>query len=164
MVMAAVIRRDAIEWDDFPAEAGPVYDYWLNYLACRTGRGAYYHPERLTRYRVHPGSETATGRMRVHRGQIYCYGRFLQDDRLNKFGSHFRQAYGLAHLNLASALLQTKQPVEARSYLLKGLLNAPSLRAGIIGLLVFFPQTWLQRIVSLKGLLANSFRKQVVKA
>jgi len=163
MVMAAVIRRDAIEWDDFPAETGPVYDYWLNYLACRTGRGAYYHPERLTRYRVHLGSETSTGRMRVHRGQIYCYGRFLQDNRLKELRSHFRREYGLAHLNLASALIQTGQNIEARSYLLQGILNAPSLRAGMIGLLTFFPQAWLQNALHLKEFLTTSVEKQVIK-
>jgi len=164
IVMAAVIRRDAIEWNDFPAEVGPVYDYWLNYLASRTGHGAYYHPERLTRYRFHDGSESSTGRMRVHKGQIYCFSRFIEDERLKEFRSHFQWEYGRAHLNLAAALIQAGQATEARSLLLPGLLNAPGFRAGMIVLLACFPQAWVQGLLNLKSLVNNIFKKQAIKA
>jgi glycosyltransferase involved in cell wall biosynthesis len=56
--VATVIRKDAIEWNDFVPEMGPFWDLYLTYLACRTGGGAYYSPERLTRYRVHTESVT----------------------------------------------------------------------------------------------------------
>lgn len=164
IVMAAVIRKDAIDWEDFPAEVGSVYDYWLNYLVCRTGRGAYYHPDRLTRYRFHAGSETSTGRLRVHKGQIFYYSRLLQDEQLKEFWPHFRQEYGRAHLNTASTLIQAKKSTEARSYLRNGLLNAPSLRAVMLLLLAFFPQAWLQSVLNFRRLLTNFSKKQVVKS
>ena len=58
--MAALFRKSAIDWNDFPAEVGTFYDAWLTYLAARTGAGAFYDPRRLTRYRIHGQSETVS--------------------------------------------------------------------------------------------------------
>ncbi|MGH7913693.1 MAG: glycosyltransferase family 2 protein, partial [Candidatus Binataceae bacterium] len=44
VAQASVIRRGAIDWHDFPVEAGAAWDVWLGYLACRTGKACYYHP------------------------------------------------------------------------------------------------------------------------
>jgi glycosyltransferase involved in cell wall biosynthesis len=40
VVMAAVLRKSAIDWSDFPREMEPAYDLWLGYLASRDGAGA----------------------------------------------------------------------------------------------------------------------------
>lgn len=60
---AALIKAEAVRSVDFPVEAGPVYDLWLTYqLGCQ-GRSFSYVPERLTRYRVWPGSATQSGEL-----------------------------------------------------------------------------------------------------
>jgi glycosyltransferase involved in cell wall biosynthesis len=57
-VAGCMFRRAALQCEDFTAEAGLAIDFWLGYVLCRSGDGAYYIPERLVRYRVHDGSET----------------------------------------------------------------------------------------------------------
>ncbi|MEA5517047.1 glycosyltransferase family 2 protein, partial [Nodularia sp. UHCC 0506] len=57
---AAVIRKDIVDWDAIPEEVGGCYDLYLNYLCCRSGLGAYYCSEKLTRYRQHEQSDTLT--------------------------------------------------------------------------------------------------------
>jgi glycosyltransferase involved in cell wall biosynthesis len=57
----AVLRREAVVASEFPPEIDPVYDIWLSYQIARRGEGFAYVPERLTRYRWHPGSSTTTG-------------------------------------------------------------------------------------------------------
>lgn len=57
----AVLRRDAVEATEFPPETDPVYDIWLSYQIARRGESFAYVPERITRYRWHPGSSTVTG-------------------------------------------------------------------------------------------------------
>ena len=77
VAQASVIRRDAIDWQDFPVEVGAAWDPWLGYLACRTGKACYYLPERLTRYRVHGGSVTATADEDGSLGMILIYARLM---------------------------------------------------------------------------------------
>ncbi len=58
---AAVLRSSAVQAVHFPEEAGPVYDLWLTYQLGLQGHRFWYLPERLTRYRVWPGSATKSG-------------------------------------------------------------------------------------------------------
>ena len=57
----ALLRRDAVEATEFPPEIDPVYDIWLSYQIARRGERFAFVPERLTKYRWHPGSSTTTG-------------------------------------------------------------------------------------------------------
>ena len=57
--MAALFRKAAIDWGDFPRRS-KCFDVWSTYLAARTGAGAFYDPRRLTRYRIHGQSETVS--------------------------------------------------------------------------------------------------------
>src|SRR3954468_4380617 len=82
--MAALFRKEAIDWSDFPPEVGTFYDVWLTYLAARTGAAGYYDPARLTRYRVHQASETGawanlSGRLRALRQSEFMLRRCLTD-------------------------------------------------------------------------------------
>ena len=48
LVISAVFRKDAVDWSAVRLEADPLTDRWLNYLLARTGRGAFFVPDRLT--------------------------------------------------------------------------------------------------------------------
>ena len=48
LVISAVFRKDAVDWSAMRLEADPLTDRWLNYLLARTGRGAFFVPDRLT--------------------------------------------------------------------------------------------------------------------
>lgn len=135
---ACVIRRSAIDWNDFPAEIGTGYDMWVAYLASREGAGAHYSPKRLMRYRWHPGAESAS---RDQRYRIYCYNRFLADERLRPIRPALQRVAAESSTSHGISLLRTGRGREARAPLLEGLKHAPELR-GVLGLaLSFLPQT-----------------------
>jgi glycosyltransferase involved in cell wall biosynthesis len=123
--IAAVIRKDVIEWDNIPSEVGNSWDIYLTYLCCRSGRGAYYYPGRLTRYRVHAQTQTMlSGRQDVQakiqkaKAEIFCYKRFLEDEQLQEFKPYFQQEWAQENTTLGIGLLRAGQLAEARPYFL----------------------------------------------
>ncbi len=151
---ACVIRNDFIDWHSIPAEVGGMWDLYLAYLCCISGRGAYYYPERLTRYRNHEqtdtmlsGSRNAQAKIRKAQSEMFCYQIFAEDLRLRKFRSHFQQKYLEAHTTLAIGLLRNKQITAARPYLWQALSQQKfNLRTLVALTISFTPQ-----------LLANQF-------
>ena len=105
---ACVIRNNIIDWDSIPSEVGGMWDLYLTYLCCISGYGAYYYPERLTRYRTHEqtdtmlsGSKDAQAKIRKAKSEIFCYKIFRQDQRLKEFQPYFQQKWLEAHTTLA---------------------------------------------------------------
>ena len=119
MATATVLRRESIDWADFP-NLVCAYDFWLMYLACRDGGAGYYLPERLTYYRVHPTSETALGRGRLSMGFIEIYQRMLGDKRVAEFHDVFRKDLHLHHREAGFALLGQGDRDAARKMLTSG--------------------------------------------
>ncbi|MGZ6174552.1 MAG: glycosyltransferase family 2 protein [Candidatus Binataceae bacterium] len=117
VAQASVIRRDAIDWQDFPVEVGAAWDPWLGYLACRTGKACYYLPERLTRYRVHGGSVTVTANEDGSLGMILIYARLMAMPELAGSRSEIEALCGAAHLSYALYLLQAGRGRDARKHL-----------------------------------------------
>ncbi len=126
--VATVIRKDAIEWNDFVPQMGPLWDLYLTYLACRGGGAAYYYPERLSKYRVHTesvtvasGRKNAQAKIRASKANIFCNRQFMDDERLQEFKGYFTEKWLHAHTTLAIGLLRAEQVAEARPYLLRAL-------------------------------------------
>jgi glycosyltransferase involved in cell wall biosynthesis len=132
-ITTTVYRRSAFNWSDFPPEVGPLYDFWLAYNACREGLGAYYVPERLTRYRVHP--EQLSQRSPFLQAKAYCYQAFLADERLAPIRADIKRAQARVDISLGLSLLEEGRRGEARRRLLAALPRAPGLRG--LGGLVF---------------------------
>jgi glycosyltransferase involved in cell wall biosynthesis len=139
MVMTAVIRRSAIDWDDFPSEVGPAYDLWLAYLACRDGRGAYYEPRRLTRYRAHQQAQTQAARVAHGQSVAYCYGRFLEDPRLAELRTELRLRHTEALASHSAALIRREPGRRARRAAFAALRASPSPGTGAAYLLSLMP-------------------------
>jgi glycosyltransferase involved in cell wall biosynthesis len=78
VAMGCLFRRDAIDLTALP-DVGPAYDLWLAFALCRTGGGAYYMPERMTAWRVHPGQITATRDDAWRRGALACWESIAED-------------------------------------------------------------------------------------
>lgn len=128
--VAAVIRKDAIDWEKFPPQAGPFWDLYLTYMACRNGSGAYYSPERLSQYRVHALSETMNiggkntkAKIRGAKATIFCFRQFMEDEALQEFKSYFRKQCLHAQTTLAIGLLRENNITEARPLLLGALIQ-----------------------------------------
>jgi len=117
VAQASVVRRAAIDWRDFPVEVGAAWDLWLGYLACRTGKACYYLPDRLTRYRVHGGSVTATGSGDGSLGMILLYSRLMAMPELAGLRSEIEARYGAAHFSRGLFLMQAGRAREARKHL-----------------------------------------------
>ncbi len=120
---AAVIRSSSVQWDKL-YEAGVFWDYYMTYLVCRSGQGAYYHPEKLAFYRVHEqsenvisGNKNVQAKIRKGKAAIFCCQTFIEDPLLQEFKPYFEQELAHANTTLAIGLLKAGQVVEARTYL-----------------------------------------------
>jgi len=152
---AAVIRKDAVDWDNMPDSAGVAWDLYTTYLACCSGRGAYYVPERLTLYREHEQSAStisgsAQGKMRWAQSGMFCYGTFMQDDRLKEHQSYFRSKWVEASTSMGIALLRLNNRSEARPYLLSALGQKFNLRTLVALALSFTPQPLSRPFIGVK--------------
>ena len=114
VAQASVIRRAAIDWQDFPAEVGAVWDPWLGYLACRTGKACYYLAQRLTRYRVHGDSWTATSGEDGSLGMILLYSRLMAMPELAAMRSEIAARCAEAYRVHGLFLVQAGRAREAR--------------------------------------------------
>ncbi|MHC5935301.1 glycosyltransferase family 2 protein [Nostoc sp.] len=120
---ACVIRNNFVDWDIIPLEVGGMWDLYLTYLCCISGRGAYYYPERLTRYRAHEqtdtmlsGSRDVQAKIRKAKSEMFCYQVFMEDTRLQEFRTYFQQKWLEANTTLGIGLLRSEQIAAARPY------------------------------------------------
>ncbi|WP_427162642.1 glycosyltransferase family 2 protein [Aliinostoc sp. HNIBRCY26] len=141
---AAVIRRDVIDWDAIPAEVGGSWDIYLNYLCCRSGLGAYFYPEKLTRYRVHEQTDTMLSgkrnpqaKIRKAQADMFCYEQFMADERLKEFQPYFQQQWAHVSTTLGIGLMRNQQLEAARSYFWRSLKESLKLRT-LAGLMLSF--------------------------
>lgn len=145
---AAVIRKDVDDLANIPSDVQPFFDLYLNYLCCRSGKGAYYCPERLSQYRVHSTSFTQSySKANVEnnildaQAHIFCYNRFMEDERLAELLPYFKEKLAHQETTIGINLLRTKKPTEARSYLLSALSQHVSLRTLVALVLSFAPSS-----------------------
>ncbi|MEH2317931.1 glycosyltransferase family 2 protein [Nostoc sp.] len=120
---SCVIRNNFIDWDNIPSEVGGMWDLYLTYLCCISGYGAYYYPQRLTRYRAHEqtdtmlsGSRDMQAKIRKAKSEMFCYQVFMEDIRLQQFRTYFKQKWLEANTTLGIGLLRSEQIAAARPY------------------------------------------------
>ena len=137
--MAALFRKSAIDWTDFPDGVGTFYDLWIAYLSARTGAKGYYEPRRLTRYRVHNQSETRSwassqGRLRALRQSELVSHRYLEDPALREFRSFVEPQYARTVGSLVFALLENGKGDEVAAVLARAeaTVKRPDLRAAMM--------------------------------
>jgi glycosyltransferase involved in cell wall biosynthesis len=120
---SCVIRNNFVDWDSIPSEVGGMWDLYLTYLCCISAGGAYYYPERLTRYRAHEqtdtmlsGSRDVQAKIRKAKNEMFCYQAFMDDSRLEEFKTHFQQKWLEANTTLGIGLLRSQQIAASRPY------------------------------------------------
>jgi glycosyltransferase involved in cell wall biosynthesis len=92
---ATVFRRDAVDWQAIPAEAGTCVDLYLAYMAARNGGAAWYSRQRLVLDRMHERSASASFArlepgMASTRAAIFCWRSFASDRNLRAMSPYFR--------------------------------------------------------------------------
>ncbi|ESA38658.1 glycosyl transferase [Leptolyngbya sp. Heron Island J] len=155
---AALIRRDAVTWDKL-FEAGVFWDYYIAYLACRSGKGAYYCPERLSYYRVHAQSENMMSgnrniqaKIRKGKAATFCHKRFMEDENLQAHRSYFQQELAHANTTLGIGFLRLEQPLEARNYLYRALqLQKINLRTLVALSVSYLPQSMANSLAHIRN-------------
>jgi hypothetical protein len=132
--MGSLWCRTRLDLDLFNPLAGPSYDLFMTYVAARSGLGAYYVPERLAMYRVHAQMETAVGRERIHRANIFCNTVFLSDPRLSPWRPVFRGRLVEAFTGLGVVSLRKGRRVQALRAFAAAAIRHPSRRviAGLV--------------------------------
>lgn len=155
---AAVIRKDVDDLTNIPSEIGVFYDLYLNYLCCRSGRGAYYYPERLTRYRVHSQSYTqgysqtnVEHNIRDAKAHIFCFQHLMEDERLAELKPYFQKRVAHEMTSIGINMLRAKQTTDGRHYLLKALSQHPNFRTILALILSFIPQSFASKLSTLKS-------------
>ena len=82
LAMAAVFRKNAINWALVDSEVGSAYDFWIACLLAATRRPAIYVNQRLSRYRIHEAMETARQAFDKNHEMVTTWDRTV---RLNFF-------------------------------------------------------------------------------
>ena len=126
---AAVFRRNALDLRAYSAQIGCCWDTWTSYLLARGGDAAWYVPERLSFYRWHPGSDTASGVDANALSFIYCWERFLKDDALAASRSDIREQLAAVQFRLATKLLRDGDSRRARYHARRAAAHAPTRRS-----------------------------------
>lgn len=153
---AAVIRKEVVDWSELRTAGqkgmGRHWDYFLGYLACRSGKAAYYCPERLTKYRIHAQNITAVtnrknNRTKINSGfsRIYCYEKFLADEQLRSLWPYCKRQLAFGNTTMGIGLLRDGQISQARSHLLCALGQSFSLRTAAALTLSFLPPQIIHR-------------------
>jgi glycosyltransferase involved in cell wall biosynthesis len=118
VMSGALMRRDAAEWSDLPAEVSIGCDLYIAYLAARTGGACYYAPRRLMHYRYHGGTlstavavdvETSIGNARA---ALYCWNRFMRERGLGG-ERYFEMKRGLNALRIVALLARRGKAASA---------------------------------------------------
>jgi len=146
-MVAALVRKNAIDWDDSPLEVGSLYDFWVTYLACRNGGAAWYCPERIARYRVHSMNDSVVGGQRTTKSSIYVYSRMVRDPQLAELRPKLQQRLARAQLSYGIILLEHGRAKEARKYLAPALLRGQRARAAIALGVSYLPKLFAPAVI-----------------
>lgn len=150
--VGTVFRREVIDWHSIPHEVGGSWDIYLAYLYSCSGLGAYYYPEKLTRYREHEQTETMLSGSRNRQdvqikigkalADSFCYEQFMKDERLQQFKPYFQQRWAHINTTVGVALMRAEQLEQARSYFWRSLQQNLNLRS-IAALTLSFSPAWI---------------------
>lgn len=113
--MGAVFRREAIDPAGLP-DVGPAYDLWMAYELSRGGAGAWYLPDRLTAWRVHPTQLTGLGGLDWAAGSLECWRAMDRDPLFRSHRRSLREKMSLSASSAAKALLALGDRRAARPY------------------------------------------------
>lgn len=165
---AALIRKDIIDWAAIPLEVGGSYDLYINYLCSRSGMGAYYNPEKLTRYREHEIKDTMTDNPQINirkaKNHLFCYEQFINDERIKDIHPHCQQRLIEVHHYLGMNLLKAGQPEAAIAHFKYVLQRKKlSLRAIAALLFAFIRSLFISKLLGVKGYVTEE-RKQATLA
>ena len=127
LTTCALIRRERMLSLDAldPQASGMVLDYYLFARIALAGRGAFYVPERLAYYRVHPRSGSARHQVQILRDMQRTCAHLVQHVPAGRHATKIRQRWARALANEGVALLHESDRSGAIRALGRSLRMAP---------------------------------------
>jgi len=118
MVMGSMFRSSALRPDDVVGEARTALDFWMAYVICRSGAGAYFVRDPLMHYRSHEAQETAHP-SNCRMGAVYCWDHVLKESAVRPYRKIAHTKAAEAHTHVATLLLQQGHAWRARWHALR---------------------------------------------
>ena len=128
-ITGCVWRREALPVGELVAGVAPHLDVWLSYLLARDGAPAYYTPERLMSYRLHPGAHSASRDPAVWLAGIQCEGEMLRDPKCSAHVDVLTKRVAGYHRLAAEGMLRQGEREPARTHLAAAMRLSPTPRA-----------------------------------
>ena len=142
LAMAALFRKEAIDLSLLTPEVSGAYDFWISCLLAASGKKFYYVPQRLTRYRIHPKSETGRRAADKSENQVYVFSQLLERNWFPEMNTYLRSRLASALFRVGRDLLSFDRAREARGYFLKSFRMRPDWRPMLATVLSWFPRSW----------------------
>jgi glycosyltransferase involved in cell wall biosynthesis len=121
LAMAALFRKDAVNWDLLVENVAGAYDFWISCLLASSGRPAYYVPQRLSKYRVHSSTETARRAADKNENMVFIYARLIELSLFPQLEASLRRRYREALFVCGKDYLFFGRVSKAREYFLRSL-------------------------------------------
>jgi glycosyltransferase involved in cell wall biosynthesis len=128
-ITGCVWRREALPVSELVPGVAPHLDVWLSYLLARGGARAYYSPERLMSYRLHPGAHSASRDPAVWLAGIQCEAEMLRDPKCSAHVEVLTKRVAGYHRLAAEGMLRQGQREPARTHLAAAMRLSPTPRA-----------------------------------
>jgi glycosyltransferase involved in cell wall biosynthesis len=143
LAMAAIFRKDAVNWDWVVGDVAGAYDFWITCLLASARRPAYYLPRRLSRYRVHSSMETARKAADKNENMVFIFAKLVELDLFPQLETALRRRYRDALFACGKDCLFFGRLSLAREYFLKSCKTSVNGKALAAWLLTFLPR-WLR--------------------
>ena len=130
-VGATLFRRSMIELTFIAEQAKGSIDSWLFYQCVRTGRNAYYLPDRLMNYRTHSGGMSSSMPIYMAEGHLYRYEIILGDLNLMRIHPQIKALLAETLTSYGISLLAAGERGNARHSLKKSMRLDFSIRAAL---------------------------------
>jgi len=140
LAMAALFRKEAVNWHLLVEKVAGAYDFWISCLLASCGRPAYYIPERLSKYRVHRLMETARRAADKNENMVFIYGSLIEFNLFPGLKASLRRRYRESLFACGKDYLSFGRLSKAREYFLRSLKESFNAKA-LAGLVL----TWLPR-------------------
>ncbi|MEN3369408.1 MAG: hypothetical protein V7609_1551 [Verrucomicrobiota bacterium] len=139
LAMAALFRKDAIDLSLLTTEVSGAYDFWISCLLAASGKKFYYVSRRLTRYRIHPKSETGRRAPDKSENQVYIFSQLLERNWFPQMKSYLRSRLADALFRVGRDRLFFHRVREARGYFLESFKMRPDWRPMLAAFLSYLP-------------------------
>ncbi|HEX8489948.1 MAG TPA: glycosyltransferase [Chthoniobacterales bacterium] len=140
LAMGALFRKDAIDLSLLSADVSGSYDFWISCLLAASGKKFYYVPDRLTRYRVHPKSETARRDPAKSENQVFIFSQLLERNWFPGKSRYLRSRLAGALFRLGRDRLFFNHLDDSRNYFWRSFTTRPGWRPILATILSYLPR------------------------